>query len=470
MLGDDPSATTDAGDAETLITRAVAGFAVNVTPAVELPAAPEAVTVASPAAVDDVSTTVVLLLTPVVVELDDREPLLVDQLTVAAGSALPFASAIVASSVLVEVPLASIEVGDATTPSTRAVDKSATSVTLSVIDPAIADAVTLADPATAPRSVTVALPAAFVTVEVFDSVPNEVDQLTGAFTTGLPFASLIVASNVLVSLLLATILGGVAVNPATLAVARSPFSVTIAVEPPASVLAVTVADPATMPISVTCDVPLALVFVDADESVPRLVVQVISASGTKLPLASLTVTLKALVSVPFAAMLVGVATKLITLAVVPSGNRSTVAVIGPATAVALTLAVPDTAPRRVTLALPLALVAVEELDSVPSVVVQVTGAPETALPLASRIVASIELVLVLSAAMAAGVATNEDTRAVAKLAVNVTGAVALPAAVVAVTVDVPTNVDDLSVITARLDASVMLLDPDNVPSVAAQVT
>nr|WP_232916967.1 hypothetical protein [Pseudomonas corrugata] len=184
---------------------------------------------------------------------------------------------------------------------------------------------------------TLALPLASVVLDAADKVPVLVVQVTGALGTGLPLASSTVAARVLVATPFATMLAGVAVRPITLAVEPSDVSATLAVEAPAEACALTVADPAAVPLRVTLVLPLASVVVDAADKVPVLVVQVTGALGTGLPLASSTVAARVLVATPFATMLAGVAVRSMTLAVEPSDVNTTLAVEAPATACALTV-------------------------------------------------------------------------------------------------------------------------------------
>jgi hypothetical protein len=186
-------------------------------------------------------------------EAPDNVPLDVDQVTeTPAPMMLPFASLTVATRLLVAVPLAVIEDGVATTETTLAVVVSGTRLTTAVPLPAVARAVTVADPAVVPLRLTVARPLLSVTLDDADSEPLSVDQLTARpAPRSLPLASLRVATKVLVAVPLAAMVDGVATTEATLAVETSAIRTTVAFADPATADAVTVADPAAVPFRVT---------------------------------------------------------------------------------------------------------------------------------------------------------------------------------------------------------------------------
>lgn len=175
---------------------------------------------------------------------------------------------------------------------------------------------------------------------------------------------------------------GVATNFTILAEALSATRVTVAVAAPAAALALTDAAPAVVPLRLIVAFPEASVVLDAPDSIPLLVVQATETpAGTGLPWASCTVATSTLLSASLAVMVVGVATRLTTLAVALSATRVTVAVCEPTAAVALTAAEPATVPFKVMLALPEASVVLVAPDSVPLLVVQATEAPAvTAFP------------------------------------------------------------------------------------------
>ena len=173
---------------------------------------------------------------------------------------------------------------------------------------------------------------------------------------------------------------GLATRPVTVAVLVSATRATVAVLEPATAEAVTFAEPATVPCNETRALPWASVVLDEPDRAPVEVDQVTGAPATGLPLASSITATSSLESAPFALMVVGVAVRLTTFAVEPSGTKVTVALCAPATAAADTLAVPATVPCSVTRALPWASVVLDALDRAPAEVDQLTGAPATGLP------------------------------------------------------------------------------------------
>nr|WP_055137493.1 hypothetical protein [Pseudomonas corrugata] len=214
-------------------------------------------------------------------------------------------------------------------------------------------------------------------LDVVDNEPPVVDQVTVTpAPTLFPFASLMVATKLLVEFPSATMLVGVATRDVTFAVAVSGIKVTLAVAEPATAEAVTVAVPVTVPFSVTVAWPLALVVLVTVDRVPSDVDQDTGIPAPMvLPLASLTVATRVLTAEPSATMLVGVATNDVTAAVPLSAVRFTDAVADPATAEAVTVADPVTVPFNVTVACPLALVVLDAADKLPNVVDQVTVIP-----------------------------------------------------------------------------------------------
>ena len=176
MLVELPLAMIEAGTAVTVTAAALP--TVNITAVEPCPVPEPALTTAVPASVELVSTTVA---TPLALAVDvklDSVPDPVVQDTGAPATRLPWASLTVADKVLVDVPLAVIEVGEAETTTAVAVPAVNATTAEPLAEPE--EASTVALPTVVELvSTTVATPLVWVMVEPLANVPADVSQATG---------------------------------------------------------------------------------------------------------------------------------------------------------------------------------------------------------------------------------------------------------------------------------------------------
>lgn len=174
---------------------------------------------AVPAVVELVSTTMATPLASVVVELVAKLPLVVVQATAKPGTPFPLASRTVAVRVLVEVPFATIDDGEAVTATVEAAP--AVKVTAAVSDALPTVARTVAAPEVVDVRPTMATPDWLMVDVELASEPRLVDQLTTPLVTVLPFASRTTARNTETDEPSACTTSGVAVSAT---VAAGPFT------------------------------------------------------------------------------------------------------------------------------------------------------------------------------------------------------------------------------------------------------
>jgi hypothetical protein len=170
--------------------------------------------------------------------------------------------------------------------------------------PAVAEAVTVADPADVLKTVTLVWLLLSVVLLLAESVPRVVDHDTATpLPTRFPFASSTVAVNV-ISVPFAVAVVALGVRITTCAVEVSAVKVVAALALPATADAVTVAVPDFRLVSVTVvSLLLSVVLLDAD-NVPNVVAHVTETPlPTRFPFASSTSAVKVTLVLDFATML-----------------------------------------------------------------------------------------------------------------------------------------------------------------------